>query len=203
MKTTAPFSASVMRVFASGARRRLWQARIGQIGLRITPAANDAIATNVLLHESLPRMVGLGTLIAVQSTSAEPRLTIMGTATPQRIDQLVTVSFVPPGELCLTFADQIFHLPVSRLELRGEIDWQTAQVSSGHEMTVSDTKGDEIPIDAATLRYLVDTDYAAKIDQSIRDLHITPEEARTFSERSLRTVDPRWSDVDDDDLLDE
>jgi hypothetical protein len=49
---------------------------------------------------------------------------------------------------------------------------------NGENIVVLGIKGDTVPIDAATLRYLVDETYAAKMDAELRRLQFTDEELR-------------------------
>ena len=116
---------------------------------------------------------------------------------------LMAARFIAPSSIRLQFSDKTFVLPVKRLEMPcGQINWRTAKASkTGEKMTVKGVKGGEVPIDSATLRYLVDKDYAAKVDQSISDLHMTPAEAKDAAKRSKRTRDPRWNDVGKEDDL--
>lgn len=120
-----------------------------------------------------------------------------------RPDHLLRSQFVPPSTLNLNFADACFSLDVHLLEIpMDQMQWSTATASqAGDAMMVQTVDGESIPIDSATLRYLVDPPYAAKIDKSIRDLHMTPAEAREAAERSKRTRDPRWYEVGDEDDL--
>jgi hypothetical protein len=79
-----------------------------------------------------------------------------------RPDRLRAARFVAPASVELTFADDFkATLPVSRLEMPGRIRWQTVRLTDGGDtMTVSGVPGDEIPIPASTIRYLVDADFA-------------------------------------------
>ncbi len=61
------------------------------------------------------------------------------------------------------------------------VDWPTTQVSpSGDKIIVKGVKGDPIPIDSATLRYLVDDKYAAEMDARLKSLQ--------FSEKELERI---------------
>ena len=95
-------------------------------------------------------------------------------------DQLVLAHFYPKlATLALEFADgQDFSLPVERLGMPVDrIDWPTAEASPGGEsMMVMGIKGDPVPIDSATLRYLVDLSYAAEVDAKLESLQFTGEE---------------------------
>jgi hypothetical protein len=74
-------------------------------------------------------------------------------------------------------------LPVERLEMPVDrFRWETAKASSGGEvMTVTGVKGDDIPIDAATLRYLVDPGYAEEVDAALEALQLSREELRKMA----------------------
>lgn len=139
---------------------------------------------------------------SVQSASAETsdpmRLTMI------RPEQLAGASFVAPSTITLKFADgRLFSLAAERLGMpMDRIDWLTLQASPDGEMiTVKRIKGGPIPIDSATLRYLVDEKYAATIDKSINDLHIPPAEFDEAAKRSKLSRDPRWYDVGAEDDL--
>jgi hypothetical protein len=120
-----------------------------------------------------------------------------------RPDHLLRSQFVPPSTLDLSFADTRFSLDVHLLEIpMDQMQWNTATASrTGDAMMVQTENGESIPIDSATLRYLVDPQYAAKIDKSISDLHMTPAEAQEAAELSKRTRDQRWNEVGDEDDL--
>ena len=72
------------------------------------------------------------------------------------------------------------------------VPWTFAQL----DLDISD-----LQLDSASLRYLVDGVYAAKIDQSIRDLHMTPVEFDEAARLSKLTRDPRWNEVGDENDL--
>lgn len=57
---------------------------------------------------------------------------------------------------------------------------------------------DEVPGESEK-RYLLDKEYAARIDQAIRDTHVPIEGARLATDGL--PIDPRWADVNDDDLF--
>jgi hypothetical protein len=153
---------------------------------------------------SAPRPVELpmdtSAMLPVSFTSAsKPKVAAL---TMDGIEQLTSAAFVEPSRIKLEFVDRrSFVLPIELLGMPADrIDWQTLKASpDGEKIVVKGIKGDPIPIDSGTLRYLVDEKYAAKIDKSIRDLHIPIEEARSATVDA--PIDPRWADVDDDDLF--
>jgi hypothetical protein len=120
-----------------------------------------------------------------------------------RTDHLIAARF--DGSMIeLRFADnKTFRLEMERLEMPLEqFDWRSVSAAStGDKMVVLGVDG-EVPVDAATLRYLVDAEYAAKADESIANLHMSPAEQDEACRLSQATRDPRWNDVgDEDDLL--
>jgi hypothetical protein len=116
-------------------------------------------------------------LVAIHSTSAE-------NAVPLQLmkicpDQLVDARFVSPSMIELEFVDGLrrslaiglLGMPVDR------INWPTLKASvDGTKVIVNGIKGDPVTIDAATLRYLVDEKYAAKMDAKLKSLQFTEEE---------------------------
>ncbi|MFO0967800.1 MAG: hypothetical protein U0793_19740 [Gemmataceae bacterium] len=142
---------------------------------------------------------------AIRSRSASPdAIGPMNKQPP--LDHLRSLVFTPPTTLDLTFPDKTFSLDVTALDVpANRLDWRTAKTLPNETGLAVDVinNNEKIAIDAATLRYLVDPQYAAQIDQSIRDLHMTPAEAEEASRLSLLTRDHRWYDVGDEgDLLD-
>src|SRR5687767_9279550 len=84
----------------------------------------------------------------------------------------------------LTFADDFkATLPVSRLEMpEGRFRWDTPTISpDGLTMTVEGVGGEAIPIDSATLRFLVDKDYAADVKARTDQLQPTREQLQELS----------------------
>jgi hypothetical protein len=124
-------------------------------------------------------------------------------ALPSQPEHLLRALYTHPHSIELQFADRTFSLPVERLEIdAGGIQWHTVAASAGGEsMTVTVARGKVIPIDSATLRYLVDKGYAAKIDKSIAALHLSPAGQEESARLSKLTRDPRWNDVGDEDDL--
>lgn len=119
-------------------------------------------------------------------------------------EKLAHARFVRPSTIKLEFADgQKFSMTIGLLDMPSDqINWPTLKESPGGEkVVVKGRKGNSIPIDSATLRYLVDDKYAAKIDKSISDLHMTLTEQEECSRLSKLTRDPRWYDVGDEDDL--
>jgi hypothetical protein len=95
-----------------------------------------------------------------------------------RPDHLVQALYAE-GKLQLSFGDgQFFPLAVERLGMPVDrINWPTATASPGGEsMMVQGIKGDPVPVDSATLRYLVDKHYAAMMDAKLKSLQFTDEE---------------------------
>jgi len=95
------------------------------------------------------------------------------------VERLCRARFVPPSTIELEFVDglrsllaiDLLGMPVDR------INWTTVTASpTGDKMTVNGIKGDAIPIDSATLRYLVDEKYAAKMDQTLKSLQFSRDE---------------------------
>jgi hypothetical protein len=120
-----------------------------------------------------------------------------------RSDHLTKARYIGKSSVEVTFADDF----VATLTLRqiglvaGEVDLQTAKATA-MGLAIKPRKGRKrLVIDSATLRYLADPEYAAKIDQSIRDLHMSPAEANEAARLSQLTRDPRWNDVGDEDDL--
>jgi hypothetical protein len=94
-------------------------------------------------------------------------------------DHLASARYVQPGTLELKFEDgKSYSLAVERIGMPVDrIKWLTAKASPGGEsMMVLGIKGDPVPVDSATLRYLVDKDYAAQMDASLKTLQFTDEE---------------------------
>lgn len=162
-----------------------------------TGAETSLVVLSMPRNHTPARVVAGGQLISA-GNNATPLV-----AETVRPDHLLRSQFVPPSTLDLSFADAHFSLDVHLLEIpMDQVQWNTATASrAGNAMMVQTADGESIPIDSATLRYLVDPLYAAKIDKSIRDLHMTPDEAQEAAELSKRTRDPRWDEVGDEDDL--
>jgi hypothetical protein len=95
-----------------------------------------------------------------------------------RNDRLTEAAFEPPTTIRLRFADdRLFSLDAGRLELpEDRVDWSTVAVApTGESLTVT-VGGETIPIEATTVRYLVDEAYAAEVEASIRRMQFTREE---------------------------
>lgn len=122
------------------------------------------------------------------------------TAPPER---LASVLFLAPATIRLEFADATFDLPIERLDMPvDQLDWQSASAApTGNQMRIKSYGGDEVSIDAASLRYLADVAYAAQVDASIRSLQMSADEARQAAELSMRARDPRWHEIGDEDDL--
>jgi hypothetical protein len=96
-----------------------------------------------------------------------------------RPEPLASVRLVPPATLQLNFADGFAaSLPIGLLEMPiDRIRWETATVSrSGYTMTVLGIRGDEVPIDAGVLRFLVDKEYGAQIQAARQAVQLSREE---------------------------
>lgn len=112
------------------------------------------------------------------------------------VDQGVFLLFADghKGEWPLSVLDPVLH----------NLDHSTIRTNRG-DGTVALCRprngGHEIAIDSSALRYLVDSDYAERIDKSISDLHMTPAEQEESARLSMLTRDPRWKDVGDEDDL--
>jgi hypothetical protein len=120
---------------------------------------------------------------------------------PEQTDKLTAATFVPPSKIRLVFADdQRFSLAIGRIGMPVDrIDWQTLKLSPGGEtVVVKGIKGDAVPIDSGTLRYLVDKAYAAKIDESLERLQFS---RRELEEMARDNPPPsEWYDVVEPDL---
>jgi hypothetical protein len=101
-----------------------------------------------------------------------------------RPEQLIAAGFLPPSTIALRFADgleaslniELLGMPVER------IDWPTLMASpEGEKVIVNGIKGDPVPIDAATIRYLVDAKFAAQMDADLKRLQFTDEELENLS----------------------
>jgi hypothetical protein len=108
------------------------------------------------------------------------------------LERLRRAGFVPPSTIELEFVDglrsllaiDLLGMPVDR------INWMTVTASpAGDKMTVNGIKGDAIPIDSATLRYLVDEKYAAKMDQTLKSLQFSRDE---LAELARDNPPPSW-----------
>ena len=169
----------------------------------IAPAPGRAVYDRVAKPDQIYALVHSIVGAAIESRSAgcqnTERLTIM-----TRPDQLIRARFIAPSRIAIEFADgRRFSLDAVLLGMpMDRIDWSALKASPrGEKIVVRGIKGDAIPIDSATLRYLVDNEYATKIDKSIRDLHLTPAEQEKVSIGSKLTRDQRWYDVGDEDDL--
>jgi hypothetical protein len=107
------------------------------------------------------------------ATPHQSELTMTG------IERITRACFVPPATIELEFVDGLtFSLAVELLDLPlDRMNWATLRTTIGGEKIIVDgIKGDPVPIDAATLRYLVDPNYAAKLDAKLKSLQFTEEE---------------------------
>jgi len=94
-------------------------------------------------------------------------------------ERLSRAAFVRPSTIELEFADgRLFSLAIELLGMPVDrINWRTLKASPGGENAiVKGIKGDPVPIDAATLRYLVDPKYAKEMDEKLKSLQFTDDE---------------------------
>jgi hypothetical protein len=124
----------------------------------------------------------------MQESRANSSITLVPERKP---DQLLRSRFVPPSTIELTFADRSFPLDIALLGIpMDRIRWETARaVPTGDAMIVDAIKGEQIPFDSATLRYLVDPVYAAEADLSAKSLQFTREE---LAEMAKHSKPPQW-----------
>ncbi len=119
---------------------------------------------------------------------------------PGREDALELVRFKPPESLYLQFCDgRQLNMSVASIGIES-VDWATASASpTGDAMIVRDCRGNEVPVDAATLRYLADPEYAAKIDLAIESLHTPQSELQ----KMLPFCEPpqEWHDEDHNEIV--
>jgi hypothetical protein len=117
------------------------------------------------------------------------------------VEHLIEARYVRPAKIFLLFADGFAaSLPIKALEIPvNRMRWSTLKVAqSGEKVIMKGIKGDLVPIDATTLRYLVDKDYAAKMDKSLESLQFSREE---LAELARNNPPPReWYDEPADDL---
>lgn len=106
-----------------------------------------------------------------------------GDILPVRPDHLIGVDLVSPSILELQFADQRFALKTKTLGMPvNRIQWETAKPEpSGTGMTVTAVRGEQITIDATTLRYLVDPLYAAEIDAAAAKMRLSDDELKALA----------------------
>ncbi|MEI7685891.1 MAG: hypothetical protein WCL32_12760 [Planctomycetota bacterium] len=100
-----------------------------------------------------------------------------------REDSLVSAKFLPPKAIRLRFKDGLdCELLLSSLEMDDDqIVWSSVAASATGESMVAKTKrGEDIPIDAGTLRYLADPDYAREVDRKLKGLQLTSAELDDF-----------------------
>jgi len=127
-------------------------------------------------------------------TSLEPTTT--------GIERLTRARFVSPSTIELDFIDgRRFSLAIELLDMPSDrIDWRTLEASPGGEKAiVKGIKGDPVPIDSATLRYLADKNYAAIIDAKLKGQQFTEEEL----ERIVRDnpPPPEWFSQPSPDII--
>jgi hypothetical protein len=104
---------------------------------------------------------------------------------PERKDALEEVRYQPPNHVFVRFCDgKGFQLPVAAVPIdASKIKWETAAVpANGKCMLVVGVKGDEVSIDAGTIRCLVDNDYAAEVRDALSDLMLSREELAVVSQ---------------------
>jgi len=131
---------------------------------------------------------------------AKPKTPKKRRTTMIRPEQLASARFAAPSTIELEFLDSRYSLDISRLGMPVErIDWPTLKISPGGEkIVVKGIKGDPVPIDAATLRYLVDEKYAAKIDKSLESLRLSRDELAEMARDN--PPPPAWYDEPERDL---
>ncbi len=98
--------------------------------------------------------------------------------------RLTRAVLASPSTISLEFGDgQLFSLAIELLGMPlDRIEWSSLQVSlEGESVTFQGAKGDLIPVDTATLRYLVDKTYAAEIDKSLESLQLSRDELREMA----------------------
>ncbi|HEX3148688.1 MAG TPA: hypothetical protein VHR66_11425 [Gemmataceae bacterium] len=87
-------------------------------------------------------------------------------------DYLLRARFVPPAYIRLQFADgNEYKLSVRRLGIPfRKIKWLDAETApNGGGLALTAVKGEAILIPSTTLRYLVDSDYAASVDKKFEE----------------------------------
>jgi hypothetical protein len=112
-------------------------------------------------------------------------------------DVLVRAVFTPPATVELEFADglrtslaiELLGMPVDR------INWPTLKPVPGGIVVVG-IKGDPVSIGARDLRYLVDAEFAAKIDKSVESLQLSRAELAEMARDS--PPPPEWYDEPDE-----
>jgi hypothetical protein len=109
-----------------------------------------------------------------------------------RLDRLIVADFEPPSMIRLQFADdRCFSLAVEQLELPADrVDWSTIVPSSAGDSLIVAVGGEPIPIEAATLRYLVDAAYAAEIETAIRQSQFSRDELARLAREN--PPPPEW-----------
>jgi hypothetical protein len=114
----------------------------------------------------------------------KPASAPVGPTPAGRPQQLLRAHFLPPVTIELTFADgRSFSLPIERLGMPVDrIRWSTAKASpTGEIMVLTGTKGDDVPIESSTLRYLVDQDYAKELEAALGSVRLSREELREMA----------------------
>lgn len=103
---------------------------------------------------------------------------------PVSPEHLASAKYVSRGKIELVFQDGLHALlDVKRLGMpTGKIDWKTcAAMLDGSSIVVSTPKGEKIPIDSGSLRYLVDPDYATKMDEALSAVRLSRDELAEIS----------------------
>lgn len=117
------------------------------------------------------------------------------------IEKLTRAKFVSPSTIELDFVDgRRLSLAIEALGMPlDRIDWPTLEASPcGGKAVVRGIKGDLVPIDSATLRYLVDEKYAAKVDDSLKALQFSREELALMARDNPPPAN--WYDEPEQDL---
>lgn len=111
--------------------------------------------------------------VSAGSSPSEPS---NGLPTKGREDLFQSVAFLPPASVRLIFRDQFSSiLPVETLELPlEELDWPGIAVSlSGSHLILRAHTGEEVLVEAETLRSLCDPDYNRKLRSLLASLTIS------------------------------
>jgi hypothetical protein len=119
-------------------------------------------------------------------------------AVPQNKACLVAAEYLSAATIRVSFADgNSFTLVIGDLELpTDKLRWETASAAStGEEMLVEASDGDVIPIDSASIRSLVDPEYARELERAFLKLR----GPLAGLERSVRLGHPRCSEESESD----
>lgn len=112
---------------------------------------------------------------------------------PGGVEVLIGAQLVNTGTIDLEFADgRRFSLPIEQLQMPlDRIQWHTiARATDGTCIHVNDIKDEAVSIDAKTLRYLADPEYAKRIDSELKQLQFTEEELERIAKDN--PPPPEW-----------